>query len=357
MDKPSPGALTGLLILALLYTLTLTSEIVLPVLVASLLALILGPVCARLRRLGMPRGLAAGLVTVLVIGGLGWGLTILATPAAAWLERAPQSFSQIEQKLRPVKKPVEDVQRATRQVERLAGNGGTVTVKKFDLAEIFVVSVGQLVAQTLVVTVLTYFLLASGERMIRRFTRIPRTHAGRMRVVAVARRIKADLGIYLGMVTLVNFGLGMVTALVMWALGVPNPALWGALATLLNYIPYAGAMLNVVILAVVGLLSFDETWRGLLPAAAFLALTTVESDFFTPIVVGRRLTLPPMMVFLSLLVWGWMWGVAGALLAVPLLVILKVVADNSEALRPLAPFLGGGVGNKLDRRYSKDKAE
>jgi predicted PurR-regulated permease PerM len=143
----------------------------------------------------------------------------------------------------------------------------------------------------------------------------------------------------------------------MWALGVPNPALWGALAALLNYMPYAGAMLNVVILAVVGLLSFEELWRGLLPAAVFLVLTTLESDLITPTVVGRRLTLPPLMVFLSLLVWGWMWGVAGALLAVPLLVILKVVADYSPALRPLAPFLGSGVALKLGRGRSKDKLQ
>ncbi|HSV27907.1 MAG TPA: AI-2E family transporter, partial [Candidatus Omnitrophota bacterium] len=148
-------------------------------------------------------------------------------------------------------------------------------------------------------------------------------------------------------VTLVNIGLGVVTALVMWALGVPNPALWGVVAAILNYVPYAGAMLNVVILAVVGLLSFDELWRGMLPAAAFLGLTTLESDVLTPTMVGRRLTLPPMVVFLSLLVWGWIWGVAGALLAVPILVILKVAADYSETLRPLAPFLGGNVAPKL----------
>ncbi|HSV30276.1 MAG TPA: AI-2E family transporter, partial [Candidatus Omnitrophota bacterium] len=167
--KPrSPPALVGLLLLALLYTLYLTAEIVLPVLVASLLALVLGPLAVRLKRWGLPRGIAAAIVTAAFVAAIGWGVQMLATPAAQWLERAPQSFGEIERKLRPVKEPVEQVQRATKQVERLAGgeddDRNTVSVKGFDLGRLFVVSAGQLLAQSLVVVVLLYFLLASGER-------------------------------------------------------------------------------------------------------------------------------------------------------------------------------------------------
>lgn len=347
MESPRSPALAGLFVLALLYTLALTADIVLPILVAALLALVLAPVVARLSRLRVPRAAAAGLVTAALFGGLAWGVGQLAEPAGQWLDRAPQSMREIERKLRPVREPVRQVVQATEQVERLAGTSAdkrsAVTVKQFNLGEVFVISLTELATQTMIVAVLLFFLLASGDRMLRRAARVPATPAGRRRVIAVARRTRQDVSRYLGMIALVNVGLGMVTALVMWGLGVPNPALWGVVAAVLNFIPYAGAMVTALILAVVGLLSFDDIWRSLLPALAFLALTTLESDVVTPMVVGRRLTVPPVLVFLSLVLWGWLWGVAGALLAVPILVILKVAADNLPVLRPLAPFLGNGV--------------
>jgi len=166
----------------------------------------------------------------------------------------------------------------------------------------------------------------------------------------VARRIKQDVAAYLGTITLINAGLGVVSGLALWALGMPNPALWGVLTALLNYIPYAGALTAIVVVSMVGLLSFDELWRGLLPAAVLLALHVIESDVVTPLLVGRRLTLPPLMVFLSLTIWSWMWGIAGAMLAVPLLVVLKVAADHVEALQPLAPFLDDGQDRGKTKR-------
>lgn len=366
---PKSVAPAWLLALALLYTAYLAAEIVLPVLVAALLALVLAPLAGRLKRQGLPRGLAAGLVTVAVVAAAGWGVQMLATPAAEWVARAPQSLDEIERKLRPVREPVRQALEATEQVERLAGTAerkSVVTVKDFDLGEVFVVSLTQLAVQAVIVVVLLFFLLASGNRLVARAARVPRSPEGRRRVLAVARRIKQDVSLYLGLITLVNIGLGAVTALVMWGLDMPTPALWGVLAGAMNFIPYAGSLVTMAVLGVVGLLSFDDVWRGLLPALAFLALTSVEADFVTPMVVGRRLTLPPMLVFLSLVVWGWMWGVVGALLAVPLLVILKVVADNVPALAPMAAFLGapdsrrglmsGRVGPKLARSRKGKRA-
>lgn len=349
MDGPSPPvrnpALTGLFVLAVLYTLYFASAVVLPVLVAVLLAIVLAPPAHWLRCRGLPRGAAAAAVTASLVLGVGLGVEMLAAPAADWFERAPQSLREIERKLRPVKEPVDKVKQATEQVERLAGaaegKSGAVTVKSFDLGSVFVVSATQLAGQSLVVVFLLFFLLASGPRLLRRTVRMSGDPAQRRRVVQVSRRVKQDLTLYLGTISAVNLGLGAITGLAMWALGMPNPALWGVVAAVLNYVPYAGAFLNLIILAVVGLLTFDQLWRGLLPAGFFLILTTLESDVVTPWLVGRRLTLPPLVVFMSLLLWGWMWGVAGALLAVPILVLLKVVADHVEAFRSLAPFLGG----------------
>lgn len=348
--KPKPPlagapALTGLLVLAVFYTLYFAAELVLPILVALLLAMVLAPLVLVLRKRGLPRSVAALVVTAAAVGGLAWGVEMLAAPAADWLHRAPQSLRQLEGKLRPVKEPVEQVQRATEQVERLAtgGNkdGPTVTVKQGGWGSQAVLGAGTLIAQGVVVVVLLFFLLASGDRLLRQACRLPTSPERRHHLVVVARRVKQDVAAYLGTITLINAGLGVVAGLALWALGMPNPALWGALTGLLNYIPYAGALTTMAVVGVVGLLTFDELWRGLLPSAVILALHILESDVVTPLVVGRRLTLPPLMVFVSLTVWSWMWGIAGAILAVPLLVALKVAADHVELLRPLAPFLRG----------------
>lgn len=351
---PPHGAVTGLLVLALLYTLYFAAQLILPILVAALLAMVLAPLVRGLRRLRLPRALAAGLVTAGLVITLSWAVEMLAAPAADWLQAAPQSVHQLEQKLRPVKKPVEQVKRATEQVERLAGGGDdkipAIKVKSFDFGSMFVVSAGVLAAQIVVVVFLLFFLLASGDQLLRRAVRVPRTAQGRHRLIAVARRVKHDVASYLGTITLINLGLGLATGLALWALGMPNPALWGGLAAGLNYVPYAGAFTTMIVVAMVGILTFDELWRGLLPPAVLLLLHILESDLITPMLVGRRLTLPPMAVFLSLTIWTWMWGIAGTMLAVPLLVILKVAADQFDSLRPLAPFLGGPAYGKPIRR-------
>lgn len=346
-------ALTGLFALAVLYTLSLAAELVLPLLVALLLALVLAPVQQRLRRWKLPRPLAALIITASLVGGLAWGVEMLAAPAADWLHRAPQSLHQLEGKLRPVKEPVEQVQRATEQVERLATGGRSdqaVTVRPPGLGEQAVVGAGILAAQGAVVVVVLFFLLASGDRLMRQAARVPRSPEKRRRLFTVTRRIKQDVAAYLGTITLINGCLGLVAGLAMWALGMPNPALWGVVAAVLNYIPYAGAVTTMAVVGMVGLLTFDELWRGLLPPAVILALHVAESDVVTPLLVGRRLTLPALMVFLSLTIWTWLWGVAGAILAVPLLVVLKVAADHMEVLRPLAPFLRDGSGRRRAKR-------
>lgn len=348
-----PPALTGLLALAVGYTLYFAADLVLPLLVALLLAMVLAPVQQRLRRWGVPRTVAALAITASLMGGLGWGIEMLAAPAADWLHRAPQSLRQLEGKLRPVKEPVEQVQRATEQVERLATGGSgdaAVTVRQSSLGSQAVLGVGGLVAQTAVVVVVLFFLLVSGDRLMRQAARLPRTAERRRRLIVVTRRIKQDVAAYLGTITLINAGLGLAAGLAMWALGMPNPALWGVLAALLNYIPYAGAITTMAVVGVVGLLTFDELWRGLLPPAIILGLHLAESDVVTPLLVGRRLTLPALMVFLSLTVWSWMWGIPGAILAVPLLVVLKVAADHMDMLRPLAPFLRDGDGRRRGKR-------
>lgn len=332
-------------VVVVLVALRLAAQLVLPILIALLLAVALEPVVVWLRRCRLPRALAAALVTMVLVGGCGLGVAQLASPAADWLERAPQSLRQLERKLRPVKQPVDQVRRATEQVEKLAGGGEGPSRGGSDLnlGSLFVSNVGVLAAQAVVMIFLLFFLLASGDQLIRNAARVPVRRGDRRRLFLVLRRIRADLTGYVATISAINLGLGIAAGLAMWALGMPNPALWGAMAGLLNYIPYAGTFLTVAVVALVGLLSFDEIWLGLLPAAAIVVLHILEADLVTPTLIGRRLTLPPLMVFLSLTVWTWMWGIAGTILAVPLLIVLKVIADHVDGLRPVAPFLTAGA--------------
>ena len=282
-----------------------------------------------------------GLVTFL--GGL---LYYLASPAAEWMERAPRSMERAEAKLRQLKEPVEKVSRATEQVERMTDveGDGDGQVQKVQVAEKSLS--GSLVEGTLtaasaiaVTLVLLYFLLNTGDIFLRKIAAIQRNAENRHKVVSIARRLERDISAYLLTITLINAGLGTAVGLALWWLDMPNPVLWGTMACLLNFIPYLGAMVGVIVVAVVAMLSLDGT-MAFWPPLAYLALTALEGSFITPTIVGQRLTLNPLMIFAGVIFWGWMWGVGGALLAVPLLAVLKILCDHVETLQPMGRLLG-----------------
>jgi len=155
-----------------------------------------------------------------------------------------------------------------------------------------------------------------------------------------ARQVESEVSRYLGTVTLINIGEGTAVGLVAYLLGMPTPVLWGVMAALLPYIPFLGAMVGIGTTAVVALLTFQETGRALLMPLAYMAINFTQAYLVTPLLLGRRLTLNPVVIFLGLTFWGWMWGVVGALIAVPLLVIFKILCDHSERLAPIGEFLG-----------------
>lgn len=337
--------LLGIFVLLLFFTLHLARDILVPIVLALLLNMLLSPLVQRLRRLGIPSPIGAVTVMMTVAGAVIWGGYALSGPAAEWVERAPQSVRQIEYKLRSLKRPVEQVQKATEQVENLAAPPGAspppkVEVRRFNLGEFLAVSISKLAAQTMVVVFLLFFLLASGDFFMRRLVKALSTGQEKRRAVGIARDIQRDVSAYLSTVTAINIGLGVVTSGAMWAVGLPNPVLWGALMTALNFLPYVGPTVMVAVVGIVGLLTFDSAAQALLPSAIMFAVTSIEGNFLTPYLLGRRLTLHPAVVFLSMVLWGWLWGVPGALLAVPLLVSFKIFADHVEALQGVSIFLG-----------------
>jgi predicted PurR-regulated permease PerM len=338
-------ALTGLFLLATFYTLFLARSFLLPIVLALLLSFLLTPVVRFLRKLHIPQALAAGLVVFGLLGALGWGVYELSGPAYEWAQKAPQSLRRLERKLREFKKPVQTVSKATEQVEKITQMGGrpparTVSVQTETLGERMFSQATELVAGAVVMFILLFFLLASGDLFLRKFIRVLPSLADKKRAVEIARQVESDVSTYLATITAVNLGLGLAVWGLMSLIGLPNPLLWGVLAMVTNYIPYLGAIVMIAVLAMVGFLSFEQTGQALLAPGIFIGLNLLESYLVTPLVLGRRLTLNPVVIFLGLTFWGWLWGITGALLAVPIMVVFKIFCDHSEPLAPIGEFLG-----------------
>jgi predicted PurR-regulated permease PerM len=338
-------ALTGLLVLASFYTLYFARSFLLPIVLAVLLALLLTPVVRGMKRLHIPGALAAAVVVLGLLGGVGFGVYELSGPAYEWMQKAPQSLRKVEARVREIKRPVQTIGRATEQVEKIAAVGApkpaAVTVKAApSLGQRLLSGTTELVAGAAVMIVLLYFLLASGDLFLRKLIKVLPSLADKRRAVEMARQVESEIATYLWTVTLINVGLGLAVWGAMAWIGLPNPLLWGVMATVTNYIPYLGAMICYVVFTLVGFLTFDDLAHSLLPVGAFLVLNMLEAYLFTPMVVGRRLTLNPVVIFLGLTFWGWLWGITGAVLAVPIMVVCKIFCDHIEPLAPIGEFLG-----------------
>jgi predicted PurR-regulated permease PerM len=343
-------AITGLFVLASFYTLYLCRSLLLPLVMALLLSLLLSPLVRGLRRLGIPETVGAGLVLVALLAALFAGLYGLSGPAADWMQRAPQSLRSAQVKLRDLQRSVQRLGRATEQVERIAGVSPApgprqppvaVAVQSTpSLRERLFSEATDLLSGAVVMFVLLYFLLASGDLFLRKLIRVLPRLEDKRRAVDIARQVEEEISAYLSTVTMINLGLGAAVAVSFALIGVPNPFLWGAMVAVVNFVPYLGPAIDYGVFIMVGVLTFNTLPRMLLPAGIFLVLNLIEAYLLTPLILGRRLTLNPVVVFLGLTFWGWMWGVAGAILAVPIIVVFKIFCDRIEPLAPIGEFLG-----------------
>ena len=336
----------GLFLIAFFVVLSYARSLFLPIVVAGLLTFLFDPVVRWLHRLKLPRSVAAALVLLTVLGLLSFGVHRFLKPTRAWLEDAPRSMQRVERKLTRLMKPVEEVNEAAREVERLTkipagGQSQTVEVRNNpSLGESIYDGPLDLLVSTGVTLILTYFLLASGDFFLQKLVRMLPRLSDQKKVVGIARQIQRDVSTHLFTISLINGGLGICVGFMAWLFGLPNPVIWGGMAALLNFVPYIGALGGIFVLFGASLLHFDEPLHALLPPIAYLLLTTTEGSLITPMVLGHRLALNPVVIFLGLFFWGFIWGVPGALLAVPLLISFKIVCDHLEPLEPIGVLLG-----------------
>jgi predicted PurR-regulated permease PerM len=343
-SDPRTVFLGGLFILAAFAALHAASAIILPIVLAFVLALLLQPAVHFLERLHVPRAVGALLTILLVIGGLVGLGTALAGPAVTWAAKLPEGLPRLAEHLRFLRTPFDVLQQILHQAEQVAAgpaqSGATVAMQS-GFSATLLGDMRALVDGLFTTALVLFFLLVSGDTFLRRFVEVLPRFQDKRQAVDISQQIEHDVSAYLVTITAMNAAVGVATATAMHVSGLGDPVLWGAVAFLLNYVPILGPLAGVTIFFLAGLLSFDSLWRALLPVALYLAIHLIEGEIVTPMLLARRFTLNPVVVILSLIFWFWMWGVPGAILSVPMLAIIKIICDRIRPLMALGHFLEG----------------
>lgn len=345
------GAIRRLLELILLALLIIglyfAKDVVLPFVMGGILALTLSPVVRALQRRGIaPPVTAVALILSLAVA-IGGGAFAFSGPVSEWVSQAPRLEAQLRAKFVALTSSVEAVRNATERVDNITSettDAGVqrVAIQSPGILTTAVTGAASVLSTIAVTLVLALFLLASGDMFYVKLIDAFPKFGDKKRALRIVYGIERGVSRYLFSVTLINAGLGVVVGIAMWLTGMPQPVVWGAVAFLFNFLPYIGPAVGVGLSAAVAIVTFDSLPHALLVPALFFAATVLEGQFITPILLGRRLELNTVAVFVTLVFWGWLWGIAGALMAMPFLVCLKVVCDNVAPLRTLGNFLSAG---------------
>ena len=348
-SDPKAIFLGGLFVLALLAAAYVASDIVLPLVFAIVLKLLLQPAMRVLERLHILRLLAALLLILALfatVGGLG---TAVSGPADTWAAKLPQGIPRLEERLSFMRPPIDSLRRFWQKVEDVGGTGPSSNATAPTAAP----AAGSALLMKLftgtrsfasgffTAVLFLFFLLVSGDIFLHRLVEILPHFRSKRQVVEISQQIESDISAYLVTITIINAAVGIVMASVMWLTGMGDPIFWGTVAFLLNFVPILGPVLGVAIFLLAGMLSSDPLWLALLPAALYLGVHLIEGETVTPMLLARRFTLNPVLVIISLVFWFWMWGIAGAILSVPMLAVTKIICDRLQPLAAFGHFLEG----------------
>jgi predicted PurR-regulated permease PerM len=339
-------AIMVLAVLAVLYTLYFARAFLVPIAVAVLLDFLLSPAVRILDKLRIPTPLSAAIVLLSVIGVTTAGVYYLSGPVKQWVADAPATVKKAQAEIRSLMRPLQRVTETAEQVGDVtaeatgARDKPEVVVAGPTVASRVFGSTQRLLTALLEVIILLYFLLAQGDMFLEKIIRVLPNLQDKRKAVRIARETESAVSTYLIANLGINLVEGVMVGAAMWALGMPNPLLWGLLTVLFEFIPYLGALIMIGLLSIAALATFDDLGRILLVPAAFLLANLIQANIVTTLVLGKRLALNPVALFIGLAFWWWIWGIPGAFIGVPLLAIFKIYCDHIEALAPVGEFLG-----------------
>jgi predicted PurR-regulated permease PerM len=346
----NPLSISALILATLgtIYALYVGKEVVLPIMLAIVLKLLLQPLMDVLRnRLRLPAAFAAILMIVGLFGVIATVAFTISGPASGWISKAPEVLPLLKQKLVLLREPIDYLQSAFKELEEVSTSAGqnaevpTVAVKdNTPVASKLAWATATVLTRLFSTMVILFFLLAAGDRLLRGLIEVLPHFSDKRQAADIAAEIQRQIGGYLFTITFMNTAVGIVTGLAMWVCGLGDPILWGAAAFLLNYVPILGPLTGVGMFLLVGIVALPWPWAALLPGGIYLLIHITEGEIITPLLLAKRFTLNPVLVIVSLFFWHAIWGVMGALLAVPLLAMFKITTDRIKTLHPAGHIVG-----------------
>ena len=331
------------LLLALPFALRAGAEFFLPVTAALVIAIALVPMLEWFERRGVPPKLASGLCVLVFLAISIFAMAAIIIPAIDWVALIPKRIDRVTEALAPVLDLYSNLEKfIDKTVARISIEANSVRTVRVEtpnsMLGIITASAPHAAVQLFFALLVIYFFLAGWTGMRKRTIVSRGSFEGALTTARVIQQVVEATSTYLGTITLINIGMGIITATILFFLGMDSPMMWGGIVAVLNYIPYLGPIAAAVLLAFGGLMTFADPWAALLPPAIFISLHLIEANAITPLVVGKKLTINPLAILIALSFWAWVWGTTGALLAVPLLIIVKTVL-SAAGIPDIAGFL------------------
>ncbi|MGV8854906.1 MAG: AI-2E family transporter [Devosia sp.] len=325
--------------IALLFALKVGQVFLAPITLAIVVGLMFGPVADRVERFGIPPALSAGIVVLMLLGVIAAGILLFAVPLSEWVARAPMIWSKLQLQLKNLQGPMEALGAFQQQITSILGSDNAMAVTVEDGGQVigFALIAPAILAQILIFLASLYFYVATRDHIRISILSLCVSRRVRWRTAHVFRDVEARVSRFLLSITFINFCVGCAVSLAMWAIGMPSPILWGAMAAVLNYIPYVGQGLMAVVLLAVGLGTQTGLENIVLPLGCYVTINFIEGQIVTPHFIGRTMTLNPFIIFLSITFWLWAWGPVGGLVAVPTLLIATSVMAHMLPSKPMLP--------------------
>ncbi len=333
IDAAARVSIIFLALVALVATLHFSKTILAPIMLAVVIGIMFGPIADRIEKFHIPASRSAAIVVLLFIILITIAIAVFAAPLSTWIDQLPRIWARLRFELASWQDNLDTISELKAQLRSVTGqkSGDTVVVDDSSTVQDAAILAPTIIGQIALFLASFYFFVAARHTLRRTILSLPVTRRTRWHMARVFREIENNVSDYLLAITIINIGMGLSVTLALWALGVPSPLLWGMLAAALNYVIFIGPAVTFAILLGVGLISSTSLWGMVTPALVFLGINFLEAQIVTPLVIGRRITLNPFIVFLAIVFWIWLWGPLGGFIAVPSLLIIFAIYNQMFA--------------------------